>query len=188
MRHSIQFLLTLLAGLLLVASCSIKPPEVRVTGEMTALEKEVIGTYRQIDQDTWMVASTRSDEPQKTVTISPEKKRVLDAKQRQRFNQDDVEEFKKKGYVGENNQGFLAVIDSTRLDADAEKAGLVKTILKEENEDREVIIDRVIELNESLKNAVRENILAIFAEMNQKNSPVGTWIQNQLGKWMQKAE
>ncbi len=188
MKQSIKFSLALLAGLLPAVSCSIKPPEVRVTGEMTALEKEVVGTYRQIDQDTWMVASTRSDTPQKTVTISPEKKRVLDAKQRQRFNQDDVEEFKKKGYVGENNQGFLAVMDTTKLGEDAENASLVKTIVQEENQDREVIIDRVIELNESLKNAVRENILAIFAEMNQKNSPVGTWIQDQLGKWMQKAE
>jgi uncharacterized protein YdbL (DUF1318 family) len=188
MKHPTKILIALLLGALVVASCSFKAPEVRVTGEMTALEKEVIGTYRQIEDDTWMVASTRSNDSQKTVTVSPEKKRVLDAKQRQRFNQDDVEEFKKKGFAGENNRGFLEVMESDALSGDAEKSGLVKTIVQEENEDREIIIDRVIELNESLKNAAKENILAIFAEMNQKNSPVGTWIQDQIGQWITKAE
>lgn len=176
----------ILAGLMV--ACSIKPPEVRVTGEMTALEKEVLGTYREIEQDTWMVASTRSSVSGKGQQISPEKKRVLDAKRRQQFNQDDISEMKKAGLIGENNQGFLEWVDKDALQDDSEKAQFVSTLVNEENEDREVIIDRVIELNENLKNAVRENILAIFAEMNQNNSPVGTWIQDQIGKWMRKSE
>jgi uncharacterized protein YdbL (DUF1318 family) len=185
-KGSVVLWILILAGL--VVSCSIKPPEVRVTGEMTALEKEVLGTYREIEQDTWMVASTRSSETGKGQTISPEKKRVLDAKRRQKFNQDDVVEMKTVGLVGENNQGFLEVIDKEKLQSDSEKTEFVATLVTEENEDREVIVDRVIELNENLKDAVRENILAIFAEMNQKNSPIGTWIQDQVGKWMLKSE
>lgn len=180
--------LPILFGALILLSCSIKAPEVRVTGEMTALEREVIGTYREIEQETWMVASTRSGDGGKKVTLSAEKKKVLDAKQRQKFNQDDVEEFKKLGYVGENNQGFLEVIDADALKQDTAQARLVETIVKEENTDRVVIVDRVIELNDNLKNAVRTNILHIFAEMNQKNSPVGCWIQDQLGKWVKKLQ
>ncbi|HDQ44872.1 MAG TPA: DUF1318 domain-containing protein [bacterium] len=188
MNHPMKMWGALAALILLAASCSVKAPEVRVTGEMTALEKEVLGTYRQIEQDTWMVASTRSSETGQTASLSPEKKRVLDAKQRQRFNQDDVEEFKKKGFVGEDNQGFLAIMESEGLGRDPDRAALVKTIVGEENADRELIIDRVIELNENLKNTVRNQVLAIFAEMNQKNSPVGTWIQDQVGKWIKKTE
>ena len=89
MKTRSVFLLILIG---LIASCTVKPPEVRVTGEMTALEREVIGTYNEIERDTWMVASTRSSATGKGQTLSPEKKKVLDAKRRQKFNQDDVVE------------------------------------------------------------------------------------------------
>jgi len=179
------FLLILIG---LIVSCTVKPPEVRVTGEMTALENEVLGTYREIEKDTWMVASTRSSAKDKSQTLSPEKKKVLDAKRRQKFNDDDVKELKTEGLIGENNLGYLEIIEQQEVEFDEKKAQFTSTLVKEENQDREVIVDRVIELNENLKDAVRENILAIFAEMNQKNSPVGTWIQDQLGKWMLKTE
>lgn len=173
-----------IAALLLFSGCSIKAPEVRVTGEMTALEKEVIGTYRQIEEDTWMVASTRSSADRKT-KISEEKKQVLDARRRQQFNQDDLNEFKRNGLVGENNQGFVEIRESS---PDTARSELVRTIVSEENTDREVIMSRVIELNETLQGAVRENVLGVFASMYQRESPRGTWIQDPDGKWKQKAE
>ena len=170
---------------LIGVSCSIKAPEVRVTGEKTALEREVIGTYQQLQEDTWMIASKRSASNE-TVTVAPEKQRVLDALQQQKFNKDDVDEFKKKGYVGESNQGILEIRESKDLKANPGTKTLVDQIVKEENASREVIMNRVVEINESLKQSVRQSILAIFAQMNQDNSPVGTWIQRQLGDWVKK--
>jgi uncharacterized protein YdbL (DUF1318 family) len=170
---------------LLWASCSIKAPEVRVTGEKTALEREVIGTYQQLQEDTWMIASKRSASSE-TVTVAPEKQRVLDALQQQKFNKDDVDEFKKKGFVGENNQGLLEIRESADLESNPETKTLVEQIVNEENASREVIMNRVVEINESLKQSVRQSVLAIFAQMNQDNSPVGTWIQRQLGDWVKK--
>ena len=63
---------------------------------------------------------------------------------------------------------------------------LVEEIVGEENRDREVVMGRVIELNESLKKAVREEVLVIFARMHQENSKPGTWIQESNGKWIKK--
>jgi len=176
----------LLGLVLLSAACSFKAPEVRVTGEMTALEKEVLGTYRQIEEDTWMVASTRSEGSAKTQKISPEKKRVLDAMQDQKFNKDDVEEFKRKGYVGEDNQGLLAIRENEDLASDSLKSKFVHDIVNEENSARKVIMDRVIELNDAITDLMRKNVMTIFAQMNQENSPVGTWIQKQVGDWIRK--
>jgi len=184
MRLSKNFLVLL--AVFLILSCSIKAPEVRVTGEKTALEREVVGTYHQMEEDTWMIASTRGGKAEKEVKVSPEKRKVLEALQEQKFNKDDVDEFKKKGYVGENNKGFLEIRPSKELAKDPEKMKLVEEIVQEENADREVIMNRVIELNSSLKKAVKKNVLAIFARMNQENSPKGTWIQNQNGKWIRK--
>jgi uncharacterized protein YdbL (DUF1318 family) len=171
---------------LLILGCSIKAPEVRVTGEKTALEREVIGTYHQMREDTWMIASTRSVAEDTTADVSPEKKQVLEALREQEYNKDDIDEFKRKGYVGENNQSFLDIRPSESLESDAETKKLVEEIVSEENRDREAIMGRVIELNESLKKAVREEVLVIFARMHQENSPQGTWVQQPEGKWIKK--
>ena len=166
--------------------CSIKAPEVQVTGEMTALEKEVVGTYQEMEEDTWMIASTRAARAEREVTISPEKRKVLDALQEQKFNKDDIMEFKRLGFVGEDNKGFLSIRPSKDLENDADWMSLVSEIVQEENVDREVIMERVIELNDALKKSNREEVLAVFAKMNQENSPKGTWVQRSDGGWVRK--
>ncbi|RKY81191.1 hypothetical protein DRQ07_04635 [candidate division KSB1 bacterium] len=172
----------LIAGI--TASCTIRAPELRVTGEKTALEKEVIGTYDRIRQDTWMIASTRGA-GQRQGVVSPEKRRVLEAIQRQKFNKDDIEEFKKKGWVGENIHGFLDIRENTKS-LDDETLKLVTEIVSEENEDRETIVVRIIEINGSLNESAKKNIEQVFARMYQENSPRGTWIQNIDGSWHKK--
>lgn len=186
MAHKKMMALFILLSLFLFTLCSVQAPELRVTGEKTALEREVIGTYERMSEDTWMVASSRSANGSKKQEISEEKKRVLDALQQQKFNKDDIEEFKRKGYVGENNLGFLEIRNPDKLQNDTDTYKLVNDIVVEENNDREVIVNRVIELNQNLKNAVQENVMAIFAQMYQENSPVGTWIQQKIGDWVKK--
>jgi uncharacterized protein YdbL (DUF1318 family) len=170
----------------LLVGCSIKAPEVRVTGERTALEQEVIGTYQRMEEDTWMIASTRAAEGEGRVKISPEKKKVLEAMQSQKFNKDDIDEFKKKGYVGENNEGLLETRPSKQLSEKQQTVKLVQEILKEENIDRMVVMERVIELNDSLEKTDRKDVLNVFARMNQDSSPKGTWIQKSDGVWIRK--
>lgn len=167
-------------------TCSIKPPEVRLTGDVTALEQEVLGTYSQVEEDTWMIASTRGSQGTVTVKTSPEKDQVLEAMRTQKYNKDDVDEFKQKGYVGENNRGFLEIRDPENLEDQREVYSFVQTIVTEENRSREVIMNRVIEVNTSLREKNREDILSVFAKMYQENSLDGTWIQNQNGKWIKK--
>jgi uncharacterized protein YdbL (DUF1318 family) len=180
--------LSLLVILTAVTACSIKAPEVRLTGEKTSLEKEILGTYHQMREDTWMVASTRGaiEKTPSTDVMSPEKKHSLDALREQEFNKDDVEEFKQKGYVGETNEGRLSLRPSEELSRIPETAKLVDEIVQEENADRQIIIDRVVELNDALKRAVPKDVSAVFAKMYQENSPAGAWIQKQDGSWIKK--
>lgn len=172
--------------ILFVFKCSVQAPEVKVTGEKTALEQEVVGTYEEMEEETWMIASTRAVQEESDVKVSPEKRAVLEALQNQKFNRDDIDEFKKKGFVGENNQGFLEIRSLEELEQDPEQIKLIEEIVQEENEDRETVMERVIELNDSLKKAVRDEILAIFAQINQENSAKGTWIQEPDGNWIVK--
>ena len=163
---------------IVLGGCSIKAPEVQVTGEKTALEREVVGTYEEMEEDTWMIASTRAAKAEDEVKISPEKRKVLEALQEQKF--------KREGFVGENNSGLLELrlIDQLRKTPDRMK--FIQSILEEENGDRSIIMGRVIELNETLKKSNKNDIQGIFARMNQENSPDGTWIQNAEGQWIRK--
>ena len=113
---------TLIAFLILsviALSCSVKAPVVEVTGEKTALEKEVLGTYRDIEMeaDTWMMASTRAARGEGDVKISTERKKVFQAIQEQKFNKDDIDEFKQKigDYLGINYQNTAILIGAGKL-------------------------------------------------------------------------
>ena len=54
------------------------------------------------------------------------------------------------------------------------------------NEDREVIVGRIIEINGSLTESARKGIENVFARMYQENSPKGTWVQSADGTWNRK--
>ena len=172
----------------LIVMCSIKAPVVNVKGEKTALEEEVLGTYSEIEMeaDTWMLASTRAARGEGDVKISTEKKKVFEALQQQRFNKDDIDEFKRKGYVGENNKGFLEMRPAAALKNEPITSPLVKQIVDEENRDRKIIMDRIVELKDSLKKAVKDEVFNVFSQIKQKESPEGTWIQLQGGEWIKK--
>ncbi|NOY79054.1 MAG: YdbL family protein [Calditrichaeota bacterium] len=167
-------------------SCSIKAPEVTITGEKTTLEKQVEGTYQEIENDADMVASTRALEGKRKPVMSIEKRLVLKAIQNRKFNQDDVEEFKRMGIFGENNQGLLEIRNPDKLEKNPELKKRALMILNEENHDRKIIMNRIIQVNENLKNASPEEVQAVFAKMNRENSRPGTWIQLPNGKWVKK--
>ncbi len=166
--------------------CSIKAPEVTVTGEKTTLEKQVEGTYQEIENDADMVASTRALEGKRKPVMSIEKRLVLKAIQNRKFNQDDVEEFKRLGILGENNKGLLEIRDKAKLEKDPDLKKRVHAILDEENHDRTIIMNRIVQVNENLKNASPGEVQAVFAKMNRENSKPGTWIQFPTGRWVKK--
>jgi len=166
----------------------VRTPEVQVTGEKTALENQVIGTYQQVADESWMIASTRAADSGQKAQMAAEKKEVLEAVQNRKFNKDDIDEFKRDGALGENNQGFLELRPLARLEEDLEYRNLVVRIMNEENRDRKVIYDRVLELNPNAGRAGSAAVYAVFAKMNIEESAPGTWVQAEDGTWYRKAK
>lgn len=170
--------------------CTIKPPEVQLTGEKTALERQILGTYHEISDEAWMIASVRSSEFETKIEqkspISEEKQRVLEAIQNQNFNQDDIDEFKRKGCVGENNQGYLEILLCEDAEQNPQYNRLIQEVVAEENRDREIIMYRVIEVNPDLSEDDMEKVRQIFVDRNHQNAKPGEWIQMDDGTWVQK--
>lgn len=88
--------------------------------------------------------------------------------------------------MGETNEATILVRPSEELNQDPKKMKFVEEIVQEENADRKIVMERVVELNDALKRAVPKDVYSVFAKMYQENSPSGTWIQKPDGSWMKK--
>lgn len=169
-------------------ACSIHTPEMKFTGEKTALENQILGTYNQVKEDVWMVASVRAANPDSQITISDEKRTVLNAIQNREFNRDDVEEFMRDGLVGENARGYVEIRDPQKVAADAERQRLVEKIVTEENRDRQIIMQRIIDINPNIESSDLAEVEKAFANVNRENAKPGEWIQLPGGEWVKKAK
>lgn len=185
----------LLVGLIsLAASCGGNLVEVKVdvVDQRTALENQVLGSYREIDKDLMMLASVRSiDESGRLKPADPlpkERVQVIRALQRSKFNKDDVDYFKDLGSAGENKEGLLTFFESDPTRLDEEYHQFVVAIIAQENEDRKVIMDRVLKTNENFGPEDLPKVQTIFANLNRDSAPPGTLIQQDDGHWVQKSE
>jgi uncharacterized protein YdbL (DUF1318 family) len=182
----LQRLIAVSTLLFSLSACSIQPPEMKFTGEKTALENQILGTYNQVKEDVWMVASVRAASPDSQITLSEEKRAVLTAIQNREFNKDDIDEFKRAGAVGENAKGYLEIRPHERLSADAEYKKLVEQIVEEENGDRAIIMQRIIDINPNIQSSDQAEVEKVFAKLNQDSAKPGEWIQLASGEWVKK--
>jgi len=186
MRYLKYYILVVTLIFFVIIQCSVQVPEFNITGEKTTLENQVLGAYQQIESDTWVIASTRSIGSGQTTPMSSQRKQVLDAVQNRKFNKDEIDEFKKEQVIGENNQGFLTILPLEKYNKDENYRRIVDQIVKEENQDREVVYERIIAINQSAAEASQEERNQIFAKLNFDNSPSGTMIQKPDGTWSEK--
>lgn len=166
--------------------CSVHTPEVKITGEKTALENQILGTYSQVKEDVWMIASVRSTNPDSQITVSEDKRAVLTAIQNREFNKDDIDEFKRSGVVGENLRGLLEIRPNEQFENDPQYRKLVEEIVGEENQDRETIMRRIIDINPSIQSADQAKVENVFAKLNRESANPGEWIQLPDGQWFKK--
>jgi len=181
--------------LLFLAGCTIAEVNVNVLSERTALENQVLGSYNSLDQDVLLVASVRGVDSQGRIQSqqerSQEHKDVVESMQVIAFHADDVDLFKQLGWVGENNQGLLTpfVMDKTNVPQDLKETAArygkdeFNSILEEVNSAREVVMRRVVEINDNFTINDLPQIRAVFAKINRENALRGERIQNEDGVW-----
>jgi uncharacterized protein YdbL (DUF1318 family) len=186
MKSSIALAAVLFCLIVSLAACTIHTPEMKFTGEKTALENQILGTYNQVREDVWMVASVRAANPDSQITLSDEKRAVLTAIQNREFNKDDVDEFKRDGAVGENAKGLLEIRPLPRLDNDPSYRKLVEDIVAEENLDRQIIMQRVMDINPTVQATGVTEVEKVFAKLNRDGAKPGEWVQLPEGGWVKK--
>jgi hypothetical protein len=155
-------------------------------GQKSAYERQLAGTYDELDQELALVASVRQanlGEP------APEgapdvRAKALGARRRQLFNQDDLDELKRQGCLAENHTGQLETHEC-QTSAPEAVAKRLERMVGEENQDRQAIIDLALLLDTALTPADRPALQKVYAELMLRRSPAGTWVQSDGDAWTQ---
>ncbi len=186
-RIKIVGVVSALSGLLL--SCGGPLVGVTVVDERTALENQVLGSYQKLNEEVLLVASVRYIDPQGKLVpraaVPPEKLKAIRGLQRSAFNQDDIHQLKSAGIVGENNTGGLTLLSRDKIKQG--KEAFVENLIREENEDRAVLMRRIIETNEKLTEQDLPKIRKTFAALNRDKARQGDLIQLDNGEWVPKS-
>jgi len=181
-----------------VSGCTLAKVNVEVLSERTALENQVLGTYNALDREMLLVASVRGVDSEGNIKPSRPKSReqqdAISAIQLIDFHSDDISNFKKLQWVGENNTGMLEkfTMDKESIPNDLQKFSgrfsnaEFSSIIDQVNSARMVIMQRVIDMNENLRDKDMPEVRKIFAKLNVDNALSGEKIQNENGEWYEK--
>jgi uncharacterized protein YdbL (DUF1318 family) len=184
-------------GLALVLSgCTLAKVDVNVVSERTSLENQVLGTYNSLNEDMLLVASVRGVSPTGKIESpprrTPEQADAIRAMETIAFHADDIETFKRFGWVGENQEGLLTPftreapkVPSPELKSFAANYSEAefKQVVQEVNQSREVLMMRVIQTNENFTIKDLPAIRKVFARINRQNSAPGSRVQDADGRW-----
>lgn len=184
-----------LAPFLLVVCCldgcqSLANIDINIVGTRSALENQVLGTYKELNEDVMLLASVRAiDASGKLVEqppLSDNKRKALAALQSRAFNKDDIEQFKRAGWAGENREGLLTFFPDQTLRNDPHQAEFVQAVIAEENRDRLTLMRRIIATSEQFTEHDLPQVQQIFAALNRDNAKAGERIQLDDGLWERK--
>jgi len=184
--------LTIALFLILGTGCggSLLGINVFVVDQKTALERQVLGSYEAIGADLASFASVRGVNPDGT--MKPERKMtdnqraVLMAMNNRRYNRDDLDTLLAAGVVGETRNGLLERRNAETPVPPNVDPRVADAVIAEENADRRIIVDRLVETTPGVKPGQRGEVEFIFARLNQDLAPVGSPIQDASGAWSRK--
>lgn len=193
MKYAIYILLlTLLTG------CTLARVDVEMVSERTALENQVLGTYNSLDAQMLLAASVRGVEESGAISEPPrhsrEYKDAITAMQTLDFHADDLEAFKRLGWVGENNRGYIEPFALKKENVPEDLRDFVDRFTEAEfdyvvsrvNAARKLLMERVIHMNENLKESDMPRVQRIFARIHSENAADGVKIQAEDGSWKTK--
>ena len=178
------------AAVLLLTGCTIRPPDVIITTEKTALENQLLGTSEKITDDPLSVAAVWSMPPEfgsayegdsATQAAGEGRRKLILAQIRRQTLQDYVSQLKRDGILGEGRDGLLKVMADTIPDVEA-----VERIASAENSDRLIIMEYYARSQGKISEQEMESLRSEFAELMARDSATGTWVDDPDTGWQKK--
>jgi hypothetical protein len=179
----------------LLGGCTLAEVNVEVLSERTALENQVLGTYNALDTEMLLVASVRGVDSQGKIGTPPrhsqDHKDAIAAMQVMDFHADDLQRFLALGWAGEANDGLVEPFAMVREGVDPSLKEFSENYTRAEfdsvigdiNQSREVIMGRVVHMNENFSREDTPEIRRIFGRLNGETAAPGTRIQLEDDSW-----
>ena len=195
-KSAVSAMALVVACALAVGGCTLAKVDVTVVSERTSLENQVLGSYHSLREDMLLVASVRGVSPTGAIEAprhhSPEQLDGTKALETIAFHADDVELFKRFGWIGENSEGLLTPFarDTAKISTDDQKAFAAhysdaefQQVIGEVNQARDLLMRRVVQTNENFTSKDLPAIRTVFARINRQNSVPGSKVQDADGRW-----
>ena len=188
----INYRIILIFLVLALGGCTIKPPEVNITSEKTALERQMFGEKVKVSNEPssmiamWSVMDgikmeNRDDTDMLRYKDKFYKRKLMLAQVRRRTMQEFINELKRQGLIGESKEGKLIVMADTISQADQ-----IQRIVDAENQDRKIILEFYFESQGIKEEQERLAVTYEFAQVTVRVSPDSTWIEDYDGNWAKK--
>ncbi|MCX7678434.1 MAG: YdbL family protein [Spirochaetes bacterium] len=165
--------------------CWIAPPDIHLTGQKTAIERQIVGDFREIEKEAWIVSSVQTG-------ISPGKlqrdEEMFNAFKVRNELAAEIRRLKDEGAIGEANSGYLAYIGTAEYENDTTRKKALQSIIAKENDARKIIFTRSL-VRAGIANPTVEQINAFgkkFAEEQRAFAKENDWIQEAGGRWIRK--
>ncbi len=165
--------------------CWIAPPDIHLTGQKTVIERQIVGDYREIEKDAWVVASVKTGIAPGTQVRDDEMFKAFMAREKLA---PEIRRMKDEGAIGEANTGYLAYVGTPAYESDANRKKALHSIVTKENDARKTIFTRSL-IKSGVANPTAEQVAALgkkFAEEQCAFAKVNDWIQEAGGRWVRK--
>ncbi len=164
-------------------SCvTVTPPEITLTGPKTSIERQIMGSYREIEKDAWVISSAKgkgfASGSQDSDVALFRAFSILDESQK------DLQEYQRQGVLGENNKGLLEKV-SNKYDQEEKAKRQLEVLASKVNNARKAIF-QIMATDVKEFRMTLDDIGAVFAEKYFQTAPVGTMLQSKNGQWLQK--
>jgi len=153
---------------LFISACTIQP-KVELVSEQTALERQLLGRYSDLDEKALFVAPLRS--MQQGSDAMHDYRRAL-AGRAYRF--DELQAWLNQGLLFEADDGLIHIRDGKRPEMHADRFA---QLVQKENADRGSIIDLVIRHSAEFSEADKSRLAALFYQLRRKELAPGNWVR-----------
>ncbi|MBN1499139.1 MAG: DUF1318 domain-containing protein [Spirochaetes bacterium] len=188
----------LAAAMLILTGCAsgggiscidIVPPKIELTGEKTALERQVIGEYKELEEDAWIISSVQTNvaREQRNSQQASADQILFEAFKIREYHSEKIREYKNEGVIGEKSNGFIEYISfvNRKYENDKQEKNLITALIDEENKARYTIFRRSLVLS-GIENPDEAQIRAFgedFAVEQRSSALKDDYIQNRNGIW-----
>jgi len=129
------------------------------------------------------IAEAQAEEEIKPFNLNSPDIKSIQSSQASRI--DSLIQYKKKGYIGENNEGYLILRKESDVSSKKLLAKKVSQVISDENSDRKKLYEIALDTNK-MDSSNLPKIQRSFSRSFQAESPSDTWVQSPGGSWAKK--